>query len=177
MQNHFVKTSNVVIEDARNLSVEEFVKKYKNTGEEQLSKTYFDIRKQNNMDVVESAPLEISKKTNKVISKWIGNKSTVFRNSSLENDFDLEEDDILIDDPNEEIPEDELEELKSNNRKFITTPIKNTGDAKKRVEKRNFRIKELLNEKRTPKDIIDIMAKEGIKVHAPQISAVKQSMQ
>lgn len=167
----FSRTDKVVIKDAQELPVEEFVNKYKPcTQEEILSRAYFDIRKAN--PVVEKVteaeqPVSVIKEK-KVFTRVI----TKAVKPVMETD---EEEDIIPDLIPVELLEQESEGITV--KKLAVSGDKSLSSVKKKVEIRTSRIKELLKEKMKPKLIIAKMATEGITVHFPQITAAKQAME
>lgn len=172
----FNRQDKQVIKDAQELTVEDFVKKYKPlTGEELLSKAYLEIRKAN---PVPAAPVEkmevddvVRPKINKVFSKVLS-KPVVKPAVEEENDeFDVA---IGLKD-GEEWDDKKLDEVKDFVSKSRDVKAEKESPVKERVKLRTQRIKELLEAKVKPKDIITTLAAEGISCHLPQITAVKQA--
>jgi hypothetical protein len=142
----FRREDKATIEDACNMTVEEFVAKYKPiTKEEMLSKAYFEIRWKHK----KTEPLK-----EEDIPKGKMITFAVIKRSKPKNNQDQVHKPIISN-----IPDPDKKPKQTRNTE--------KGDT------RNARILELLNEGKAVKDIIAIMEGEGYKVYAPQISNVR----
>jgi hypothetical protein len=150
--NLFVRNDPQVIKDAVDLSVEDFVIKYKpRTNEEVLSKAYLEVRQKYFLANPEQKPPVIPAGFPKATSKRVTFKVVQAEKETVNPGAVVKE--LYLD----------------------TEPIKK--ERKKRSgnvgEARDKRIRELLDEGMEPKSIIKKMTEEGFSVFAPQISAVK----
>lgn len=154
MTKFFNRSDKDVIEDARILTVVEFVEKYKSlTTEMQLSIAYLQIRRENKMGAVVVQLTIDPEKAKPIVTKKV--KDVI--------PFVIHEQVELI-----AMPAFIIEALKPKKGCKITLVDQ--------IEKRTTRITELLKEKMKPKDIMAKLAAEGIKCHAPQITAIAQAL-
>lgn len=197
----FKRNSPEVIEDVKNLSIDDFVKKYieltfSNT--EILTKAYNELKPKPVPEVLpaKKVTFKVIQTDNKVIpiSTPIENKpenpvsstetcqpcvvEAVEPDKLEEEDFE-EEDQILTEDELRElemleaantVDMNNLHKKPEGKRKVGRQPLDN-------AKERDERIIELLSLGKKGKDIIQIMSKEGFKVHAPQITAIKQKLE
>lgn len=133
-----------VIQDALELDVEHFVKKYKPLNQDEpVSRTYFDLR---NKHLKQEQLKEEDIPKGKMVTFAVIKRSKPSKQDQVHKP---------------------IASVSGESGKPKQTRTTEKGD------KRNARIQELLNEGKSVKDIIAIMETEGFKVYAPQISNVR----
>jgi hypothetical protein len=181
MRKFFMRNDSQIIQDALGLSLEEFVKKYRPlTEEEVLSKAYFEIIKKHK-SVEQSTELSTEKKVTFKVIKTENMKQKNSINSETENLNDLPVavvEYVVKGREGNNITEVELKSASIVVDEDLSLPVKEkTGRGRKpsaNADKRDFRILELLKEGKKGKDIIDLLASEGFKVHPAQVTTVKK---
>jgi len=184
MRKLFLRNSPETVKDALELSMEEFVAKYKPTTstDEILSKAYLEIRaKHKPPEPKVEQPLE-KRVTFKVVKKEDGKPEAHITLPDVDPEDELSHEQQIEQDMMVAANEVDMNNLHCNGKEIVeptAEPEEKKAKSKRgkkpdpNAGKRDERILELLKEGKKGVEIIKIMKEEGYSVHAPQISNLK----